>query len=67
MLNTHRSTCFACNADVILRPGTPEGTATNPARLDAIATVARGAAAQILPLLPPLVVWECPACDTRQS
>jgi hypothetical protein len=66
--NTHRDTCTACGATVILAATVPaDGTTVAPARyLDATATVARGAYAAALPLLPALVAWECPACDTRQ-
>lgn len=64
--NTHRASCEACTAEVVLRA--VEGLDHEGRPTDALATVVRPTRdTRALPVLPTLVWWTCPCCDTRQS
>ena len=63
--NTHRATCTACAAVLILRPA--QGVDHQGRPTDAVATVYGGGAwTPRLPVLPALVWYTCPACDAWQ-
>ena len=64
-INTHRATCEGCACEVILRPAPAQDHVARP--VDALATVVRPTReTRALPVLPALVWWTCPSCDTYQ-